>query len=94
MTPEGKVKKQVKEFLDSLGEDCWYYCPVPSGYGKKGVPDIIGCFKGKFFGIELKAPGKLATDWQVKQLQDIYRAGGESHVACDVAKVKERLLAL
>ena len=75
MTPEGKVKKQVKEFLDSLGEDCWYYCPVPMGYGRKGIPDIIGGYKGKFFAIECKAQGKEPTVWQRKEEQAIHQAG-------------------
>jgi len=53
MTPEAKVKKVVASQLRSL--KAYYFYPVTGGYGKSGVPDIIGCYRGKFFGIECKA---------------------------------------
>lgn len=60
MTPEAKVKKQVKKILDDLG--AYHFSPLTSGYGRSGVPDIIVCYKGKFIGIECKAgKGKLTA---------------------------------
>ena len=38
--------------------------------------DLIGCYKGKFFGIECKAGKNTATALQVKNLSDISLAGG------------------
>jgi len=55
MTPEAKVKKQVTRQLDAMG--AYYFYPITGGYGKSGVPDIVGCYKGLFFGIECKAGG-------------------------------------
>ena len=49
MTPEAKVKKKVVAHLNMLG--AYYFYPVTGGYGRSGVPDIIGCYKGQFFGI-------------------------------------------
>ena len=49
MTPEAKVKKVVVNQLRNLG--AYYFYPVTGGYGRSGVPDIVGCYKGKFFGI-------------------------------------------
>ena len=49
MTPEAKVKKKVVEQLKNLG--AYYFYPVTGGYGASGVPDIVGCFEGRFFGI-------------------------------------------
>ena len=46
MTPEGKVKKKVKEYLKSIG--AWYYMPVSNGMGRAGCPDILLCYKGLF----------------------------------------------
>jgi hypothetical protein len=40
MTPEGKVKKKIVEQLKALG--CYYFFPATGGYGKSGVPDIVG----------------------------------------------------
>ena len=40
MTPESKVKKKIVEQLKELG--CYYFFPATGGYGKSGVPDIVG----------------------------------------------------
>ena len=53
MTPEVKVKKVVVKQLNSVG--AYYFYPVTGGFGASGVPDVVGCYKGKFFGIECKA---------------------------------------
>ena len=45
MTPEGKVKKRVVEQLKALG--CYYFFPATGGYGKSGVPDIVGVLQRK-----------------------------------------------
>ena len=50
MTPEAKVKKVVVKHLKSMG--AYYFYPVTGGYGGSGVPDIVACYDGKFFGIE------------------------------------------
>jgi|TARA_R110000796_G_scaffold199922_1_gene316044 hypothetical protein len=54
----------------------YYFYPVTGGYGRSGVPDIIGCHKGKFFGIECKAGKNKTTPLQDKNLSDISSAGG------------------
>lgn len=74
MTPEAKVKKVVVEQLKGLG--AYYFYPVTGGYGRSGVPDIVGCLGGKFFGIECKAGKNKPTTLQKKNLKDIYNAGG------------------
>ena len=79
MTPEGKVKKKVVEQLKQLG--CYYFFPATGGYGKSGVPDIVGCYEGKFFGIECKAGKNTPTALKEKNLSDIERAYG---IACVV----------
>ena len=78
MTPEAKVKKKVVEHLKTLG--AYYFYPVTGGYGKSGVPDIIGCHNGAFFGIECKAGKKKPTALQEKNLSDIKKSGGISLV--------------
>lgn len=74
MTPEGQVKEALKKFLKEIG--AYYFMPVPSGFGKHTV-DFLVCYKGRFFGIETKAPGiNKATRAQEVAMDDIYRAGG------------------
>lgn len=74
MTPEAKVKKVVVQQLKALG--AYYFYPVTGGYGGSGVPDIVGCINGIFFGIECKAGRNKPTPLQLKNLKDIETAGG------------------
>ena len=62
MTPEAKVKKKVAAVLKDLG--AFYFYPVTGGYGRSGIPDIIGCYQGMFFGIECKAGSNKPTPLQ------------------------------
>jgi hypothetical protein len=74
MTPEAKVKKKVVDQLKKLG--AYYFYPMTHGYGKSGVPDIVGCYGTKFFGIECKAKGNKPTPLQQHNLTEITKAGG------------------
>ena len=74
MTPEAKVKKQVTRQLDAIG--AYYFFPATAGFGKSGVPDIVACYKGMFFGIECKAGKNKPTPLQDKNLREIRVAGG------------------
>ena len=78
MTPEAKVKKVVSKQLKELQEQfkLYYFYPATGGYGRSGVPDIVGCYKGMFFGIECKAGKNTPTALQEKNLRDIEKAGG------------------
>ncbi len=74
MTPEGKVKKQVKAILDYFG--VYYFFPATGGYGRSGVPDIVACYKGRFIGIEVKAGDNQPTALQQRELAMINKRGG------------------
>lgn len=78
MTPEVKVKKVVVKQLTSVG--AYYFYPVTGGFGASGVPDVVGCYKGKFFGIECKAGKNKPTALQFQNLMKITAAGGISLV--------------
>lgn len=73
-TPEAKVKAKVVEQLKALG--AYYFYPVMGGFGSSGVPDIVGCFEGSFFGIECKAGKNKPTELQKANLEKIRAAGG------------------
>ena len=78
MTPEKKVKTKVVEILKSFG--VYYFYASTGGYGASGVPDIIGCYHGYFFGIECKAGKGKPTALQEKNISNIYAAGGTAIV--------------
>ena len=74
MTPEGRVKRRVRQILEAQ-EGMWFDMPVPSGYGRQTV-DFIGCFRGYFFAVETKAEGKELTLRQENTARGIASAMG------------------
>lgn len=77
-TPEGRIKSKINKLLRSY-ENLYYFMPVPSGYGTTTV-DYLCCYRGHFFGIEAKAPGKVPTPRQDYVLEQIRLAGGSTFV--------------
>lgn len=78
MTPEAKVKAKVRKILIDMG--AYLFMPATHGYGKSGVPDIVGCYQGVFFAIECKAGKGKTTALQERELNLIRSAGGVSFV--------------
>ena len=74
LTPEGKVKAKVRRMLDAAS--VYYFMPATGGYGRSGVPDLVGCCDGKFFAIECKAGKGKTTALQDNELRKIKEAGG------------------
>lgn len=73
MTPEGRVKEQVKKLMRDHG--AYYHMPVMNGMGAPTL-DFICCCNGRFFAVETKAPGKHPTPRQAATMTDITIAGG------------------
>lgn len=71
-TLEGGLKAKVKAFLKDRG--AYFFMPVPTGYGTPTL-DFIGCYKGNFFAIETKAPGKKPTPRQTLTIQQMQTRG-------------------
>jgi hypothetical protein len=78
VTPEGKVKKAMTEGLDQLA--AYWFFPATHGYGRSGVPDIIACIDGKFWGFECKSDSGTATGLQLLEIEKIQEAGGRALV--------------
>lgn len=74
MTPEAKVKKKVVDVLKKNG--AYYFFPATGGYGRSGVPDIVGCYRGVFFAIECKAGANKPTALQEAEMRKIRQANG------------------
>lgn len=73
-TPEAKVKAKVVAILKAY--EAYFFYPVTGGYGASGVPDIVGCYHGKFFAIECKAGKNIPTALQERNLMKIKECGG------------------
>jgi len=77
MAAEKNFENRVKKFLKEQG--CWslkYW--GGAAYTKKGIPDLLVCCKGWFFGVELKAPDGIPSDLQIRNLRLIDNAGGRA----------------
>jgi hypothetical protein len=77
-TPEKKVKDKVRKMLTE--SNAFHFMPATHGYGTSGVPDIVGCYKGRMFAIECKAGDNKPTALQLKNLSAIAAAGGYTEV--------------
>lgn len=53
-----------------------------------GLPDIIGCYEGKFFALETKMPAKRdnTSPRQKRVMGLIHQAGGIAQVVCSVGE--------
>ena len=78
-TPEWKVKKAVRLLLDKLG--VYHFMPPANGFGRAGIPDIVGCMDGHFIAIECKAGKGQTTALQDRELNAILNAGGTVFIA-------------
>lgn len=75
MAAEKQFENKVKKFLKD--NQCWllkYW--GGAAYTKSGIPDILVCCKGRFMGVELKAPNGKPSDLQIYNLRQIDKAGG------------------
>lgn len=82
MTPEGRVKAKVKKALDQLGEECWRFMPVQSGYGSVAL-DFLLAIRGRFVAIETKTKGKTLTPLQESTKAAMEAAGALVFVVDD-----------
>jgi Holliday junction resolvase len=91
LTPEAKVKARVKKILDEMG--IYHFSPVQNGMGRAGIPDIIGCYAGRFVAFECKAGKGKTTALQDRELENIRKAKGLAFVINEenVEQIKELL---
>lgn len=53
--------------------------------GTTGTPDIILCFRGRFYGFEVKEKGDTQSPLQAYNERKIKEAGGEYHIITSFA---------
>jgi len=83
-TPEGRLKNEVTKYLHGLPR-MFFWC-VQDRF-TSGIMDIVGCYKGLFFGIELKAKGGRPTKLQSFRIRQVRDAGGKARVAYSLTQV-------
>jgi len=75
---EATIKRQIIRWLRSLPRSHWEVSPPGSVSGK---PDITGCYKGRYVGIEVKRPKGRITPLQADTLLKLKVCGAVVGVA-------------
>lgn len=90
MPSEKAFENQVKKWLTSKGiyqagtpeqnkktpQNGWFFKVWGGGFQKSGIPDLILCVNGLFMGVEIKGAEGKPSQLQLKNLDDIHKAGG------------------
>jgi len=75
MKNEADVKKLVKKkLIEYKDRGLWYFMPPANGYGRAGIPDFVGCYKGNMFAIETKFGANDLSANQVREIGDLQAA--------------------
>jgi len=86
---EATIVAAIQKTLRSRG--AWVLKTHGESMQLRGIPDLIVCYRGLFFGLEVKVPGESATAIQQYALDEIAAAGG---TAATVHSVSEALSVL
>lgn len=88
---EAAIQKDILKYLSSKDE-CWFFKAHSGRYGTKGVPDLIGHYKGQFIGFEVKRPEiGVVSKLQEVTINKINQSGGKAYIVTSVEQVKEIL---
>lgn len=79
---ESRLSRSILKDLRAQGAFCFKVWG--SEYMMAGLPDIIGCYRGRFFAFETKTPDKRDNVSEVQKLvhRKIKAAGGMCEVIC------------
>lgn len=90
--PEAKLKKRIKDFLESEGALVVAIHGGGDPFQEVGISDLLACFKGRFIAVEVKQPGEKPSPMQSRFLRRVSDAGGIAIVAYSVQDVADVLL--
>ena len=85
---ESDLIEKIKDYLKSV-PDLFFWKEHGGLYGQSGIPDIIVCYRGRFFAFEVKTEKGKATVLQQLTIKRILKAGGYALVVRSVSEVKE-----
>lgn len=86
---EKEITASIRSLLKSFGIFHWKVFQTLGA--TPGVPDIIGVYKGRMIGIEVKTSNGKTSPYQDNFIKNINDAGGLAFVARSVDDVIEKL---
>lgn len=84
---EKDIVKAIMKYLKTVPR-CFCWKEHGGMYGTAGIPDIIACVDGRFYGFEVKTETGKSTKLQEATIQKILSAGGTALVVRSVEDVK------
>ena len=84
---ESDIVKAIMKYLRTV-PGCFCWKEHGGMYGTAGIPDIIACINGRFFGFEVKTAVGKPTKLQEGTIRKILAAGGTALVVRSVDEVK------
>jgi hypothetical protein len=87
--PEARLSRSIMAALRQRG--AFVFKVWGSEHMMAGLPDIIGCYRGQFIGVETKMPGNTTSRRQDFVIDKIRKAGGRVVVAYSVREALEVL---
>lgn len=96
---ENSIQSEILDFLrgnkkkgiQPLG-GYWLNFHGGSPYMPRGIPDIIGCYRGRFVALEVKRPGEKPSVIQGVTLRALKRAGAITAIVHSLDETKEVLM--
>jgi hypothetical protein len=86
--PETRRQRKIRKGLEKEFPDSWWKKIHGGWFQDAGIPDLIGCVCGLFFGFEVKEPDGDLSAIQIENIDDIEDAGG---VACEVITLEQAI---
>ena len=83
---ESDIVKAIMKYLKAVPR-CFAWKEHGGMYGTAGIPDIIACINGRFFGFEVKTESGKPTKLQEATIRKIFAAGGTAVVVRSVDEV-------
>ena len=84
---EADIVKAIMKYLKTVPR-CFFFKEHGGMYGTAGIPDIIACIDGHFFGFEVKTDVGRSTKLQEAVIQKILAAGGTAVVVRSADEVR------
>ena len=84
---EKDIVKAIMKYLKTVPR-CFAWKEHGGMYGTAGIPDIIACVDGRFYGFEVKTETGKPTGLQVATIRKILKAGGVAVIVRSVDEVR------
>lgn len=84
-----RFQRTFKAMARKCKEELFLYKVTPSTYSKPGLPDIVGCYEGRFFSIEAKVTKKFSNKYHALSLEE--QGAIEVFDLCKLTKLQQAI---